>query len=44
VTLLVADAASRSKAETLLRKAEKICIVSNSLSAKKCLEINVLSK
>jgi peroxiredoxin-like protein len=44
VTLLVADAASRSKAETLLRKAEKICIVSNSLSAKKCLEITVLSK
>ncbi len=44
VTLLVADAASRSKAETLLRKAEKICIVSNSLSARKYLKINVLSK
>ncbi|GAA4097372.1 OsmC family protein [Zhongshania borealis] len=44
VRLVVADPVSKSKAETLLRKAEAICIVSNSLSADKFLELEVLSK
>ncbi|MFT6551145.1 MAG: peroxiredoxin-like protein [Zhongshania marina] len=40
---LVIDAESaRQKAETLLAKAEKICIVSNSLTAQKHLQIEIL--
>ncbi|WP_373077715.1 OsmC family protein [Zhongshania sp.] len=44
VKLLISDPAGKSKAETLLRKAEKICIVSNSLMAEKCLEMTVVSE
>ncbi|MEX1670071.1 OsmC family protein [Zhongshania guokunii] len=42
VKLQLKDIDSKSKAETLLKKAEKICIVSNSLSAEKHLEIEIV--
>jgi len=42
VKLQLKDVASKDKAETLLKKAEKICLVSNSLSAEKHLEIEIV--
>ena len=42
VALTIDSEASRQKAETLLAKAEKICIVSNSLTAQKRLEIELI--
>ena len=42
VRLLVADPSTKAKAEMLLRKAEKICLVSNSLTAVKQLNITVI--
>ena len=42
VRLLVSDPVTKAKGEMLLRKAEKICIVSNSLTAEKYLEVNVI--
>lgn len=44
VALTIDSETSRQKAETLLAKAEKICIVSNSLTAQKRLEIEIVIK
>ena len=44
VVLTIDSEVSRQKAETLLAKAEKICIVSNSLTAQKRLEIEIITK
>ena len=42
VALTIDSEASRQKAETLLAKAEKICIVSNSLTAQNRLKIELI--
>ena len=44
VSLTIADESARAKATTLLEKAEKICIVSNSLTAVKKLEIQIATR